>query len=88
MQPLLSAVVPATRYHIPAGTATAPLPIAAGQGQHCHGPSPLSIPTSFSLQSSLPTAPQPARGRQDPPPSNLQGTSSQPAVPATALHPE
>ena len=47
-QPLLSA----TRCHVPTGTATAPLPIAARQSQHCHNPPLLPVPTSLSLQSS------------------------------------
>lgn len=52
-------------------------------GPHQPLPAKLQLPAE-----ALPTAPQPAWGKRDPLPSNLQETSSQPAVPTTALHPE
>lgn len=59
-----------------------PRPFSAA-GPHQPLPAKLQLPAE-----ALRTAPQPAPGKQDPFPSNLQETSSQPAVPATALPPE
>lgn len=79
MQPLLSAAPPATRWHVPMGTVTDPLLVAASAATTLLAAGPPASPCKAAAPS--------ARGEQDPLPSDLQEASSQPAVPATALQP-
>lgn len=79
MQPLLSAAPPATRWHVPMGTVTDPLPIAASAATTLLAAGPPASPCKAAARST--------QGKRDPLPSDLQETSSRPAVPATALQP-